>query len=265
MKNNGLIIALIIILSILVFGLVMLLVFCLNGNFRLLNAFGRLGTKSANIIFDETYEMDLVNNLMILSNAGDIEFKESMDKDIHIVAYGEKPEDLKVTLNNNELKVDYSEYTNNKVFSFNFYTNDIIVYIPKEYSKEININSKYGDCKILDLENATIKINQDCGDIGLGKVKDITIDSKYGDIEINEVLNKCTIESNCGDVKINKIDIKEDSSIESDFGDIKISETNDIYVDAKTDLGENKVNTNNRHSEITLKIKNDCGDIKVGD
>lgn len=207
--------------------------------------------------------MESVENLRILSNAGDIEIKESTDKNIHITAYGENPEELKVTLSNNELKIDYSEYTK-KVFAFNFYKNDIIVYIPKEYSKEIDINSKYGDSKILDLENATININQDCGDIELGKVKSITIDSKYGDIDISAVLNKCTIESSCGDVKIDKVEIKEDSFIESDFGDIKISETNDIYIDAKTDLGDTKVNENNRHSEITLRIKNDCGDIKVG-
>lgn len=207
--------------------------------------------------------MNLVENLKILSNAGDIEIKESTDKKIHITVYGENPDELKVTLNNNELNIDFSEYTK-KFIAFNFYTNDIIVYIPKEYSKQININSKYGDCKILDLENATISINQDCGDIELGKVKNITIDSKYGDIDINTILNKCNLESDCGDININKAEIKEDSSIESNLGDIKISETNDIYVDAKTDLGDTKVNTNNRHSEITLKIQNDCGDIKVG-
>lgn len=189
--------------------------------------------------------------------------KESTDENIHIKVYGENPDELKVTFDNNELNIDYSGYTK-KVFSFNFYTNDIIVYIPKEYSGQINIDSKYGDCKIIDLENATIEINEDCGDIELGKIKNVTIDSKYGDIDINSVSNRCTIESSCGDVNINKAEIKEDSSIESNLGDIKISETNDIYIDAKTDLGDTKVNTNNRHSEITLKIQNDCGDIKVG-
>lgn len=207
--------------------------------------------------------MNLVENLKILSNAGDIEIKESTDEKIHITVYGENPDELKVTLNNNELNIDFSEYTK-KFIAFNFYTNDIIVYIPKEYSKQININSKYGDCKVIDLENATISINQDCGDIELGKVKNITIDSKYGDTDINTILNKCNLESDCGDININKAEIREDSSIESNLGDIKISETNDIYVDAKTDLGDTKVNTNNRHSEITLKIQNDCGDIKVG-
>lgn len=41
------------------------------------------------------------------------------------------------------------------------------------------------------------------------------------------------------------------------------SSTNDIYIDAKTDLGDVDVNHNNRMSGITLKIKNNCGDIEV--
>ena len=64
-------------------------------------------------------------------------------------------------------------------------------------------------------------------------------------------------------IKIDKVQIAEDSYIKSDYGDVRIKETNDIYIDAKTDLGDVKINTNNRHSEITLKIEGDCGDIKV--
>lgn len=262
MKNNGLIITLLIILSILIFGLVYFLIMCLNGHFNFMNMAGMFKRKSTNIIFDETYEADLVDKLEIIQTAGDIELKESADGNIRVVAYGEDASKLKVTLDNNELNVDYSEYTN-RGFSFNSYINDIIVYIPKEYSKEIDIDSKYGDCKICDLENATMTINQACGDIEIGKVKNVTIANNLGDIKIGDILNKCNIESNCGDVKIRHIQINEDSSIELDLGDVKIANINDIFVDAKTDLGNTKVNSSNRHSEITLKIKNSCGDIKV--
>ena len=47
------------------------------------------------------------------------------------------------------------------------------------------------------------------------------------------------------------------------FGDINIGQTYVILIDDKTDLGDVKIYQNNRHAEITLKIKNDCGDIKV--
>ena len=61
------------------------------------------------------------------------------------------------------------------------------------------------------------------------------------------------------------MEINEDSSIKSNFGDVKIEKINNVYVDAKVDLGDVKIEGNDRHSDITLKIKSDCGDIKVGE
>ena len=83
------------------------------------------------------------------------------------------------------------------------------------------------------------------------------------DTKIEVVLNKCEIINDCGDIKIQNLYIQEFSNINSSLGDIKIGNTNEIYVDAKTDLGDLKINTNNRYSETILKIKNSCGDIKI--
>lgn len=264
MKNKGLIITLIIILFIIVIGLIAFLCMCLTGNLNLRFGINMWGRKSNNIIYDTSYEIDPIDNLEILSTAGNVIFKESTDGKIRITAYGQDNNNLEVKLNEKKLKVDYSKYEN-VGWGFNTYINDIIVYIPKDYSKEINIDIEYGDVEIIDLENATINIKEDCGSAKLGKIKNISIDNDYGDVEIEEILNKFTIESNCGDVKINKVQIAENSYIKSDYGDVKIKETNDIYIDAKVDFGDIKVSQNNRHSEITLKIESDCGDIKVGD
>ena len=296
MKNNGIIITLIIILSIIIIGLIVFLCLTLNG--RLHFGFRNFGVKSKKVIFDTTYEVESIDNLEILSKAGDVNFEESTDDKIRVLVYGENENDLNVDLNENKLKVNYANYK--KVnFGFNFYLNDIIIYIPKDYSKQINIDMNYGDIKAIDLENATMNIKEDCGDIKLGKVKDIDIKNSYGDIDIEQVLDKTkieakcgdiklgkvkdieiennygdidiglisdkfTIEANCGDIKLDRIEISENSSIKSNLGNVKIKETNDIYIEAKTDLGDVKVNTNNRHSEIILKIDSDCGDIKVG-
>lgn len=264
MKNKGLIIALIVVLTIIIIGLVVILYMSLSGKLNLLNGFKNLGVKSNNVIFDKVYEVDSIDNLEILSSAGDVSFKESTDGNIRVVAYGQNANDLKVSLDARKLKVDYSGYKNVGI-SFNFYTNDIIIYIPSDYSKEINIDNDYGDCDIIDLENATININEDCGDIKIGKIKNISIQNDYGDIDIDTILNRCDIKSDCGDIKIDTVQIKENSTIKSDYGDIKIKKINDIYIDAKTDLGDVKVNANNRLSEIILNIEGDCGDIKVGD
>ena len=64
-------------------------------------------------------------------------------------------------------------------------------------------------------------------------------------------------------MKIKNIELKENSKIKNDLGDVKIGNTNDIYIDANVDLGEYKINKNNRYAESTLKIDVNCGDIKV--
>lgn len=261
MKNKGLIISLIIILFVIIIGLIAWLYLSLSGKFN----FTKLGKKSNEVIFDTSYELETVESLEIISDLGDVKFEESMDDKIRVIAYGENNEDLRVSSENNRLKIDYSNYTNSGFgFNFNFCTNDIIVYIPQNYDKEINLELAYGDVEIIDLENATINIKEDCGDIKLGKVKNLSVENDYGDVKIESILNKFSIDSDCGDVKIDSIAIKEDSSIKSSYGDVKIGETNDIFIDSKVDLGEVKVAKNNRYSEVTLTIEADCGDVKVG-
>ena len=85
-----------------------------------------------------------------------------------------------------------------------------------------------------------------------------------GNTEVGTILNKCNIDTDCGNITIDNLEIKENSTIKSDLGDVEIKETNDIYIDAKVDLGHVEINNNNRNSDITLKIDSDCGNVKVG-
>ena len=260
-SNKGLIIFLIVLLVIIIIGLIQFLVLCLNGNFNWMRFGDR---RSKNIIIDESYNFEEIRNIEIISDAGNITFEESEDETIRIVAYGENSDDCEISLNNHKLKIDYSENFRINFFGFNSYSNDIKVYIPSNYSEEINIKSNYGNCMITDLEEATISVDSDCGNVILGKVKNLKVKCDLGNIEIGTILNKFNIENDCGNVTIDSIEIKEDSSIKSDLGDVEIRETNDIYVDAKVDLGHVEINNNNRNSDITLKIDSDCGNIKVG-
>ncbi len=261
MSNRGLIIALIILLIIIIILLIAFLGLSLNGKIGLQRWNAK---KSSQVIFDNAYEVSQVEHLEILSTAGDIEFKESTDEKVRVVVYGEEEQELKVDLNGNRLKVDYSQYKNKKIFwGFHFYINDIVIYLPKDYANEISVKANYGDIRAIDLENASMNIKEDCGDVVLGKVKDVFVKNHYGDVKIEAVENKVEITSDCGDVKIGSLNIIENSSIENSLGDIKIGQTNEIYIEAKTDLGDVKINRNNRYAEVILKIKNSCGDIKI--
>lgn len=262
MGNKGLIITLIILLSILVFGLVMFLVLALNGNLSF--GMGLMGNsrRNKNIIFDNTYALNEIDEIEILLAAGDVNFEKSTDERVRVVICGKNSEDVKVDLNSSKLKIDYSQYKR-AIFGFNLDINDITVYIPDSFENKIAINNDYGNCKVCDLENATIEIDADCGNIEIGKIKTANLKCDYGNIEVENVLNKCDIKANCGNVKIKSLEIKENSHIRCDLGDVKIGSAKDVYIDAKVDLGDVKIPNNNRHADVTLNVQVDCGNIKV--
>ena len=60
-------------------------------------------------------------------------------------------------------------------FGFNQRLNDIIVYVPASYLNRITVKNNYGKCTIADLENATIDVDCDCGNVEVGKIKNANI------------------------------------------------------------------------------------------
>lgn len=216
MNNKGIIITLIILLAMIVIGLIIFLVLCLNGTFNIMTLTNFNLEKSSNVILDEEYEEKIVNKIEVLSNAGNITLQESTSENIRIVVCGKNRSDLKIDLVDNRLKIENLGHRIS-FLGFNSYINDIIIYVPTTYSKEININNDYGNCQITDLENAIANMEVDCGDIKLGKIKEVNVKSRYGNVEIGTIQNKFDIESDCGNIKIEKLEIKEDSNIKSDL------------------------------------------------
>lgn len=255
MKNKGLIITLIILLFTIIFFLVMFLVMYLkNGRFS-------IDSKSTNIIYNKQFELEDIKDIDIKQGAGDILVKETTEDYIKVVLYGENEGDAQVKLNNEKLTI-YNR-RNFAFFNFRVTKNDIIIYIPFNYSNYIKIKNVYGDCEITDLEDATVNIDCDVGNVELGKIKNATIKCDSGNIEIKEIMNKCNIEADCGNIQIDTISIKENSSIKADLGNVNINNTNDIYIYADVDLGKSNINKNNRNASITLKINCDCGNVTI--
>jgi len=246
MKNKSLIITLITLLSIIVILLTIFLILGISGKFT------NIKTSNRKIILDQTYEPEHVEKIDIVS-------------EVEVTIYGKSDKNLKNINISNKDKILKFEILgmSNKIVNFGFSPNDIVIYAPKEVINEIKIKSDYGDVEIGNFENTLIDLEQDCGDIDIETVKNTTIKSSYGDVKIKSILNKCNIDLSCGDVKIENLQINENSNIKNELGSIKIEQTNDIFIDSKTDLGEAKIENNNRHSEITLTISNSCGDIKV--
>lgn len=174
----------------------------------------------------------------------------------------------------------------------------VVVKIPKENSlNEFVINHKVGDIKIgnfkdlngtinnsvgdLDIDTLNnVKIDLGIGDIDIKRVNKVEVkhstgdldidyvneflnDSKTGDIKVNSINYSFNIISHTGDITINNADLKNNSFIDNKTGDIDIYKTSGVYVEAKTNTGDIKVNNNDRYAEYTLKIQNKTGDIKI--
>jgi len=291
-KNNVLTIILIVVISSLIVGITWLIVNILNGKIDL-NNLRFFNSTSKELIVNESYKYDF-SKIDIYSQAGDVYIKESSSEEVKVLIYGDKERTM-VTAFNNELIISVKSkpcigICLNK-------NSKVEVYLPKDYENKIIINSEYGDIRVGSFEKATLEINEECGDvsvlsadsvninneygdINVGTVKeatinvssgDIEIDSvynvklnnDYGDIEINKVLNYLDVSNDCGDIEIDNIALNKDSKISANLGNIEIGNTNNIYIDAKTDLGKVKIKNNYRNSNIVLTIENDCGDIII--
>ena len=280
MNNKTPKIILIVFLSILVIGLSIFFVNILtNKNFR----FGHFsfGHKVSNeLVFNQEYEA-IFDIIKIDSKSSDIEIKEGNESKVKVVIYGDKDE-TNVEIVNNKLNIKSNE---KKCigFCFNMTIAKIEVYLPSSYSGNINIENNYGDVNIGNFDNLILYATLDAGDIkvdslktgkiknsygdikisGYSKVDRIKLENNYGDINIGKVNEYLQIKEDCGDVEIASLNLKENSSIHNSYGDIKIGSTNEIYINAKTSLGDTKVNNNYQKSDVTLTIDNSCGDIRV--
>lgn len=293
MKNKTFIVSMIIILSLLVIGLTLFMVNAINGSFKMF-PFSFQYKTSNELIVDENY-LNEFEYVQIDTKTSEVSVIEGEEEIIRVKIYGDK-DYTKIDTNNQTLKIS-SEGKKCFGICFNRTISKIEVYLPKEFNKKIQIDNDYGDIEVGHFINADININEDCGDvfvqtgkvitiqnqygdikidkavevdvqasagdIKIGEVETIVADNNYGDVSIKNVLGYMNITVDCGEVKIDQIDLKKNSSIVNRFGDIKINSTNEIYIDAKTDLGDNEIKHNYPKADVTLNIKNDCGDIEV--
>lgn len=293
MRSRKLIILLIVLLSFVTISLTVLFVGLLSNSFRFSDF--KFGHRVSNeLVLDETYDLDFAK-LNIEVDTSDIYIKNSLNNKTRVVIYGDK-KNTKVETSNNILNIQSKE-KRCVGFCFNFKIPKVEIYLPVNFDKDIVVQNKYGDIKIEEFLNANIiveedcgdvsvlggnyvnitnkygditinkanvgNIEEDCGDVKIGTIDDITVENSYGDIKIGVVNNYLDLKNNCGDIKIDAINLNKNSVIKDDLGNIKIGTTNEIYINAKTDLGKVNINNNYNKSDITLKIDNNCGDIKV--
>lgn len=210
-------------------------------------------------IKEETFDNNK-SKIIINTYTADIEIKDSKDELIHVELYGKEESDY-VVEESEFLKIE--EKKKHRVcIGFCFSNQHIVVYLPINYDSSIELKTISGDIEAeKDLITNTV-MNTTSGDIKLKKNKELKINTVSGDIEI-DYATKIDFGTTSGDISIEELNLESDSSIATVSGDIHIKKTNEIYVDTNTVSGDIKIDNNNRHADIELKIKTTSGDIRI--
>lgn len=249
---------------------------------------------SEEIVINETYNTNF-NRVTIKSTLSDIYIKNSLDNTSKIVVYGNS-DLVSYNTNNNKLFINIKSKSCIGL-CFKNQVSKIEVYLPGDYNKVIDIINEHGNIEIEKFENASFdieeeygnvlleyskfakidnehgnivlnnskiaRLNTSYGNIDINEVDDIEAESEHGNINIEKINNYLDLSNEYGNVKIKQSVLDKDSFIDVEYGDIKIYSISDVYIDAKTDLGDVKIKNNNKQSDIILKIRSDCGDIKI--
>ena len=246
------------------------------------------------IALEEVYKE--IKDINIDSEASLIEINEYDSQDVKVIIHTYK-ENLKVE-ENQSLNINIIEEKEKCEFlCFNQKISKIEIYLPKTYNKQIKIKNEIGDIQVGNLPSLNIDIEEQLGNIDIKNIKNVNIKDELGNITVNkseqtkliiskgnaelEEIKDAIIKINIGNIKINKItnyvnliidngniditsaNINVDSIIKCDLGDIKIDNINDIYIDAKTDTKDIKINKSNKNSNIKLVVRNSTGKIKI--
>ena len=290
--NKGLTITLIVLLSILLAGVVGVMIFLFKGDINFNNfivAFGESKT-----LVDEK-EITNIKKLNIEANRADVIVEPKEENTfIKVELYSDHVEEYEITEKEDEIKVVLKD---ERFSGFNVKGSRVKIYVPTTYDKDIKVVNKTGDIKIgeLSLSNLNIQlttgditvkeannviaslttgdvelnnvvkadITGTTGDIDVNNVNNVKVKLTTGDITLGEVNGSLNLTSTTGDIEIAKANLTANSSINSGTGDIEINKTTGCYIDAKTNIGDTRVNNNDRKSDIVLTITSRVGDIKV--
>ena len=282
----------IIILSIVAIALTGGFIFLLRGNFDFSNWDLSFSGYSDNLIEKKSFES--VEEINVDISSLDLFVEESTDETVTVELYSSKDVEHKFEIEEGKLTL----FAKNN-FNFGFLTKSpkLVVKVPRDYTNKFAVDSKVGDIHVGSLENLkptikstvgdvkitrvdeatvevgtgdvkvddikTLTVKQGTGDTKVQSVETITVDAHTGDVKIQDVKNKMSITNTTGDIKVQSATINEDSNISNKTGDIKVSSLTGAYIEATNNVGDIKINNNDRKLELTCTIHTNTGDIRV--
>ena len=156
----------------------------------------------AELIKTENFSINNVDDI-IIDAKHDVKFITSDTNEIKVNIFGKKNSDVDVSLNDNTLKINYN--TSKICFGFCYSNEYIEVFIPKNYAKNVKVNTISGDIKMDSFDAYKLDIKTVSGEIELGNFNKITATSISGDIDITSG-NDVEVKTTSGDIEIDNTD-----------------------------------------------------------
>lgn len=275
MMNKSIAITFIVILSCAVIILTGGFIYLLNGNINWNSFSFSIDSHSDKLVDTKTYEV--ADEISIESKAIDIYVEESTDNMITTQLYSDKDVNYDITNEDNKISIKASMESKWSLFDKG---SKLVIKLPKDYANKFNIVSDINDIKISSFDNLRPTIKNGTGDVKIVKVNEATISNNIGDIKIGtaNLLNiknvtgdikvdtingKLNINNSTGDIKIRNANLNENSNISNKTGDIKIDLLKGAYIEATNNVGDIRVNNNDRNLELTCTVHTNIGDIKI--
>lgn len=178
---------------------------------------------------DKEIDLTNINTIKVDCTSSDIVIKNSDSSNMRVVQKTNKKlandEKCLVEQDNNEVTIQ-SNHNNNFGFFFFSTISDIIeIYIPKDYSKDLIIETSSGDIEFdSDINANKLSCNASSGDIyGKNQInsKDVKLNVSSGDIEVADInSNTYDIETSSGDITVDSLSGSGEAS--SSSGDIEL-------------------------------------------
>lgn len=199
---------------------------------------------------DENIPLDSFNKINVDFSSADVIVQTTDEPNLRVVqkASSKLKEEQKFTISKENNTVTIKRNTSEMIFNiFNFgnFGEKIEVYIPKTYTKDLDIRSASGDVVFnsdIELNNINcftssgdfygknnisannIILKSSSGDISIGDLisKSYKVDISSGDIKINSLSGSGEVEAASGDITISYKDINEYSNVSAQSGNVKL-------------------------------------------
>ena len=187
---------------------------------------------SEQIKTNESFGVEGVEKIVINAVSPKIKILPAEGKDIVVDFYGsittnlgEKAPKLVADINNNILNISISYPKTFILGLFDISNIFLDIYLPAQFTKEINATSVSGDINIEDFNGTKIQLKTTSGNISANSIKAIEIqtDSISGNINFKKVEGNLKIISVSGDVSAGLASLADDILIKTTSGEAKLT------------------------------------------